>query len=181
MLQHDGGYVAVADIGMCGFGNGPGQHEVFVAKDADMGEAVVQQGEAIPAGAVVRVVEVFGGDGDEFALVGGGAAGFGKPGDEAGPEDVGFAVHHADDEVADVVVFADGDLVSELFVGLYLPESKLLADFSAAGLLDKGGELFLLKGVDVLFGVAQAVVQVGEVPGDDGVDEGIGPHGALLR
>lgn len=73
VVEHDGGDVAVADIRVCGAGDTAGQHEIFISEYAEFRVAVIEEGQGVPAGAGVGMVQVFGGDGDKLALIGGGA------------------------------------------------------------------------------------------------------------
>ena len=163
MVEHDGGDVAVADIRVCGAGDTAGQHEIFIGEYAEFRVAVIEEGQGVPAGAGVRMVEVFGGDGDKLALIGGRAGRFGKPGDEAGPEDIGLSFHHAADVVADGVVVADRYLAREVIVVFNGWESEFLAGFGAFALLDQGFEGGVLEGVDVFFTGLEPGIQVRKV------------------
>lgn len=163
VVEHNSGDVAVSDIRVCCAGDTAGQHEVFISEYAEFRVAVIEEGQGVPAGAGVRMVQVFGGDGDKLALVGGGSRRFGKPGDEAGPEDIGLSFHHAADVVADGIVVADRDLTGEVVVIFDGWKSEFLAGFGAFALLDQGFEGGVLEAVDVFFTRLQPGIQVRKV------------------
>ena len=71
VVKHDGRYVAIADIRVWRAGDTPGHHEIFVSEYADLWITMIKQGQGIPAGAGMGMVEVLGGDRDKLALVGG--------------------------------------------------------------------------------------------------------------
>ena len=64
------------------------------------------------------VLQCLGRDRNEFALVVGGATGFGIPLHASGPQDIRLAVAHAIDAVLQVLVVTDGCGGRELLVGL---------------------------------------------------------------
>jgi len=146
-----------------GAGDTACQHEIFISEYAEFGITVIEEGKGVPTGAGMGVVEVFGGDGDKLALIGGRAGRFCKPGDEAGPEDIGLAFHHSLDMVADGVVVADGYLTREVIVVFDRRKSEFLAYFGSFALLNQGFKRGFLEGVDVFFAVLQAGIQVRKV------------------
>ena len=98
----------------------------------------------------MRVVDMFGGHRDKLAFVGGRPGRFGKPGDQSGPENVGFALHHTVDLVTDGIVVAYRHLAGLVLVGFDGGKSVVASGFGTAGFLDKGAEHVLLVVVDVL-------------------------------
>ena len=124
---------------------------------------MIEEGQGVPACAGMGVTEVFGGDGDKLAFIGGRAGRFGKPGDQTGPEDIGLAFHHALDMLADRVVVAYRHLPGEVIVVFDGRESEFLAGFGTFALLDQGFEGGILEGVDVFFTVLQPGIQVRKV------------------
>ncbi len=176
VVVHDGGDITVADIRVVGFGDAARHHQVVIGECAHFGVAVVEQGERVPSGARVRVVEVLGGDGDKLAFIGGRPGGFGKPRDQSGPQDIGFAGHHAFDLGIDLVVAADGDLAGKIFVISDGAEAKRLSSLRSFGFLDEGHEEFVLEAMDLFFAVLQPCIQVGEVVGNGCIKQASASH-----
>lgn len=130
-----------------------------------MRQTVVEQGKRVPSGAGVCVVDMFGRNRDKLAFICCGPGGFGKPGDQAGPEDVGFSLHHAVDLVADSIVVAYRYLAGIVLVGFDGGETVVASGFGTAGFLDKGAEHGLLVVVDVPQSMLQSIIQVIQVEG----------------
>lgn len=123
------------------------------------------------------MVDVFGGYRDKLAFIGGCAGRFGKPGDQAGPEDIDFALHHPVDIVADGVVITYWNLAGKIRVGTDGREAKRPAGFGMAGFLHESAEHGILMCVDVFDAVLEAIMEVPEIASYRGIDQAPWSHG----
>lgn len=113
------------------------EDEGTTVEEATLGVVVEVDGHGIGATSVVGVVESGCRNGNEFALVVGGAAGLGIPFHASGPEDVGFTVTHAVDIAFEVVVGGEGTVMHKLLVELDSVELVALSPFGFSACCQK--------------------------------------------
>ena len=113
------------------------QNEGASVEEAALGVVTQIEAHGIGAAGVVRVVQALLADGNEFALVVGGARRFGVPLHLSWPQHVLFAVSHAVDVAFQFLVGIEGHALCEVVVGAYAVEAEALTVFRVSRLAEE--------------------------------------------
>ena len=133
VLEHDGAHVAdqrILDVEVRRVA--AAQDEGLAVEDAAFGMVLQIIGQRIESAPVMRFLQPFPADGDEFRLVGGRAGRFGVPFHAAGPENVIRAVAHPVDVLLELLVGMEGHPGGKIFVSVHFRQSVTTAEFGIA-------------------------------------------------